>query len=58
MEESFDLQVQTNSAVDNQLSSLLSSTTHLDTKLDEEVDSLRNKLEDDVAWLRKEFNHK
>ena len=58
MEESFDLQVQTNAAVDDQLGYLLSSATQLDSRLNEELDSLRNKLEDDIAWLRKEFNHK
>ena len=58
MEESFELQVQTNAAVDDQLGYLLAASTQLDGRLNEELGSLRNKFEDDLAWLRKEFNHK
>ena len=58
MEESFELQVQTNAAVDDQLGYLLAASTQLDGRLNEELGSLRDKFEDDLAWLRKEFNHK
>jgi hypothetical protein len=52
------LQVQTNAAVDEQLAALLSSTSTLEARLHLEIEGLKGKMDDDLAWLRKEYNHR
>jgi hypothetical protein len=58
LEDAFELQVQSNCTTDTQLSTLHATANTLDTRLTDEVLELRNKLEDDMAWITKEFNHK
>lgn len=58
LEDAFDLQVQSNNAVDGQLSSLHSYVSALDSRVTDDMSDLKNKLEDDLAWMQKEFNHR
>jgi hypothetical protein len=58
VEDLFDLQVQTNGAVDSQITNLISSTANLDINIKDQLLEMKNKIDDDFAWMKKEFNHK
>lgn len=58
IEESFDLQVQTNSSVDSQLADILNAANDRNASNAIDFNNMKNSFEDSLAWMKKEFNHK